>query len=220
MTEPIITHMRQYAKHLIEQCYQGKLLEWNGEPDHIHILFELPATAAPSVVVCSLKTQLSKEVRAKFWDEIKDKLWKDSFWSDSYFITTTGGANIETLERYIQDQGIEKPKRKYIKRQAKKMWKYHCTWYWFIFYAAFIPARLCRTRFSAKNWIKIPPLAMFSVIDPPSPDSRMLTCISTYFLSFKDVFTYIDKNFFIILQKFERISMSITFFIIPCLTCL
>ena len=121
MTEPIITHMRQYATHLIEQCYQGKLLEPNGEPDHIHILFELPATAAPSVVVCSLKTQLSKEVRAKFWDEIKDKLWKDSFWSDSYFITTTGGANIETLERYIQDQGIEKPKRKYTKRQAKKM---------------------------------------------------------------------------------------------------
>ena len=113
--------MRQYATHLIEQCYQGKLLELNGEPDHIHILFELPATAAPSVVVCSLKTQLSKEVRAKFWDEIKDKLWKDSFWSDSYFITTTGGANIETLERYIQDQGIEKPKRKYTKRQAKKM---------------------------------------------------------------------------------------------------
>ena len=56
MTEPIITHMRQYATHLIEQCYQGKLLELNGEPDHIHILFELPATAAPSVVVCSLKT--------------------------------------------------------------------------------------------------------------------------------------------------------------------
>ena len=121
LRESIITHMRQYATHLIEQCYQGKLLELNGEPDHIHILFELPATAAPSVVVCSLKTQLSKEVRAKFWDEIKDKLWKDSFWSDSYFITTTGGANIETLERYIQDQGIEKPKRKYTKRQAKKM---------------------------------------------------------------------------------------------------
>ena len=79
MTEPIITHMRQYATHLIEQCYQGKLLELNGEPDHIHILFELPATAAPSVVVCSLKTQLSKEVRAKFWNDIKDKLWNEVF---------------------------------------------------------------------------------------------------------------------------------------------
>ena len=121
MSEPIIEHMRQYAAHLIGQCYQGRLIELNGEPDHIHILFELPATAAPSVVVCSLKTQLSKEIRANFWDEIKDKLWNNIFWSDSYFITTTGGADIETLEKYIQDQGIEKPKRKYTKRQTKKM---------------------------------------------------------------------------------------------------
>ncbi|MEF2906084.1 MAG: transposase [Lachnospiraceae bacterium] len=42
------------------------------------------------------------------------------FWSDSYFITTTGGADIETIGKYIQDQGIEKPKRKYTKRQTKK----------------------------------------------------------------------------------------------------
>ena len=61
-----------------------------------------------------------KEIRANFWDEIKDKLWNNIFWSDSYFITTTGGADIETLEKYIQDQGIEKPKRKYTKRQTKK----------------------------------------------------------------------------------------------------
>ena len=112
MSEPIIEHMRQYAAHLIGQCYQGRLIELNGEPDHIHILFELPATAAPSVVVCSLKTQLS--------NEIKDKLWNNIFWSDSYFITTTGGADIETLEKYIQDQGIEKPKRKYTKKQTTK----------------------------------------------------------------------------------------------------
>ena len=43
--------------------------------------------------------------------------WKDSFWSDSYFLTTTGGANIETLEQYIQQQGIKKSKRKYAKRK-------------------------------------------------------------------------------------------------------
>ena len=120
MSEPIIEHMRQYAAHLIGQCYQGRLIELNGEPDHIHILFELPATAAPSVVVCSLKTQLSKEIRANFWDEIKDTLWNNIFWSDSYFITTTGGAGIETIEKYIQDQGIEKTKRKYTNRQTKK----------------------------------------------------------------------------------------------------
>ena len=105
MSEPIIKHIRQYASHLIEQCYQGKLIELNGEADHIHILFELPATAAPSVVVCSLKTQLSKEVRANFWDEIKDKLWKDSFWSDSYFICSVSDRSHAAVEAYIKDQG-------------------------------------------------------------------------------------------------------------------
>ena len=48
---------------------------------------------------------------------------KDSFWSDSYFITTTGGADIETLEKYIQDQSIEKPKRKYTKSKQKSVQK-------------------------------------------------------------------------------------------------
>ena len=105
MSEPIIDHMRQYAAHLIEQCYQGRLIELNGEPDHIHILFELPATAAPSVVVCSLKTQLSKEIRANFWDEIKDKLWNNIFWSDSYFISSVSDRIHETIETYIQNQG-------------------------------------------------------------------------------------------------------------------
>ena len=50
-------------------------------------------------------------------DQIKDKLWKDSFWSDSYFLTTTGGANVDVLKVYIQQQGIEKPKRKYVRRK-------------------------------------------------------------------------------------------------------
>ena len=107
MSEPIIEHMRQYAAHLIGQCYQGRLIELNGEPDHVHILFELPATAAPSVVVCSLKTQLSKEVRAKFWDEIKDKLWKDSFWSDSYFISSVSENSLKVIQQYIKNQGIK-----------------------------------------------------------------------------------------------------------------
>lgn len=83
-------------------------------------MFELPATANPANVVDNMKTQLSKKVRKEFGEQIQDKLWKNSFWSDSYFLTTTGGANIATLERYIEEQGIEKPKRKYTKRARSK----------------------------------------------------------------------------------------------------
>lgn len=120
ISDEVMECIRNYASYLIEKCYEGELIELNGEEDHVHILFELPTTATPSVVVCSLKTQLSKEVRRKYGDQIRDKLWRDSFWSDSYFLTTTGGANIETIEKYIQDQGIEKPKRPYTKRHEQR----------------------------------------------------------------------------------------------------
>lgn len=120
ITPEIMELIRDYAEHLINNCYGGHLIELNGEEDHIHILFELPATANPANVVDNMKTQLSKKVRKEFGEQIQDKLWKNSFWSDSYFLTTTGGANIATLERYIEEQGIEKPKRKYTKRARSK----------------------------------------------------------------------------------------------------
>lgn len=118
----IMDFMENHTKYLIEERFDGKLLGFNGEEDHIHILLELPPSAAPSVIVCSLKTQLSKEVRKRYKEQIKGKLWKDSFWSDSYFLSTTGGASVETLEEYIREQGIERPerpKRKYTKRKRR-----------------------------------------------------------------------------------------------------
>ena len=88
ITPEILAFMRSHTDYLISQRYHGKLLEFNGEEDHIHILFELPPSAAPSVIICNLKTQLSKEVRKRFWEQIHNQLWKDSFWSDSYFLST------------------------------------------------------------------------------------------------------------------------------------
>lgn len=98
ISSEIMAFMEQHTKYLIEECFGGVLLEFNGEQDHIHILFELPPSAAPSMVICSLKTQLSREVRKRYTGQIREKLWKDSFWSNSYFLSTTGGADIETLE--------------------------------------------------------------------------------------------------------------------------
>ena len=118
----IMEFMKNHTRYLIEDRFNGKMIEFNGEEDHIHILFELPPSAAPSVIVCSLKTQLSKEVRKRYMEQIQGKLWKDSFWSDSYFLSTTESANIETLDEYIKQQGVEKPerpKRKYVKRRRK-----------------------------------------------------------------------------------------------------
>lgn len=63
-----------HTKYLIEERFRGNLTEFNGEADHVHILFELPPSAAPSMVICSLKTQLSKEARKRYPEQIRGKL--------------------------------------------------------------------------------------------------------------------------------------------------
>lgn len=104
ITPEIMNFIRELAKRLIEG-YGGYMLELNGEQDHIHILFELPPHVILSRIICNLKTKTSKEIRSRFLGHVNQYLWGGKFWSESYFVTTTEGANIETLEQYIQGQG-------------------------------------------------------------------------------------------------------------------
>lgn len=41
----------------------------------------------------------SSRLIKKEYSEIKNSLWKSAFWKKGYFITTTGGANIETIKK-------------------------------------------------------------------------------------------------------------------------
>ena len=74
-----------------------------------------------SVLINSLKTQLSKEVRATFSEHVKKYLWKDAFWSASYFCATTGSVSMETVKTYIEAQRTDEHKRKYVKPEKYKM---------------------------------------------------------------------------------------------------
>ena len=44
-----------------------------------------------------LKKEYPQEVKKYYWGNI-------SFWSGSYYVSSTGGATIEKLKKYIQDQ--------------------------------------------------------------------------------------------------------------------
>lgn len=112
LTQPMLDFLKSQVTHLMNG-YGGSLIDLNGEPDHIHLLFELPPRTLLSNIIGNLKTQTSKELRKKFKAELSSQLWGGALWTQSYFVTTTGGANIETVHKYIQTQGEERPKRKY-----------------------------------------------------------------------------------------------------------
>jgi putative transposase len=87
--------------------FEAELLELNGEKDHVHLLVSYPPKHSVAGIVNSLKGVSSRRLKdmfpeiESFWSVAKSK---NSLWSPSYFASSTGGAPIEVLKKYIQDQ--------------------------------------------------------------------------------------------------------------------
>lgn len=78
--------------------------EFNGEPDHVHVLIEYPPKLSISQMVNALKGVSSR----RYGQAGHPKPYgSDALWSPSYFASSVGGAPLEVLKRYIQNQ--EKP---------------------------------------------------------------------------------------------------------------
>lgn len=84
--------------------HEALILEADGEDDHIHILVTYPPKLSLSKLVMAIKTNTSKRVREKEWDEVRRALWGSHFWSPSYFAASTGGASLEKVSEYIRSQ--------------------------------------------------------------------------------------------------------------------
>ena len=90
----------------------GEVDEINYEDDHVHILLGLPPQACVSKTINSIKTTTSRLVRKECAEYLSKFYWKPLFWSRSYLILTSGGAPIEIIKRYIQEQGTEQHKNR------------------------------------------------------------------------------------------------------------
>lgn len=78
-----------------------QVLEFNGEADHVHTLIEYPPKLSISQIVNALKGVSSRRYGAAGFPKPYNK---DALWSPSYFASTVGGASLEVLKRYIQNQ--------------------------------------------------------------------------------------------------------------------
>jgi putative transposase len=83
---------------------RSELLEFNGELDHVHLLVAFHPHVALSNLVGKLKGKSAYVLRRDYFPQIKDKLWGNHFWSPSYCAVTCGGAPLEIVKKYIQQQ--------------------------------------------------------------------------------------------------------------------
>jgi putative transposase len=83
--------------------FDAQLMEMDGEDDHVHLLVEYPPKVAVSNLVNSLKGVSSRLLR-KERPDIVQRYYKDVLWSPSYFASSCGGAPIEIVRQYIEQQ--------------------------------------------------------------------------------------------------------------------
>ena len=87
--------------------YNITVEEWNHDGDHIHVLFKGHPNTGLSKFINAYKSASSRLIKKEF-PQIRKFLWKEMFWSRSFCLLTTGGANFDTIRQYIETQGEKK----------------------------------------------------------------------------------------------------------------
>ena len=88
----------------VSSDFEARLIECEGEGDHVHLLIEYPSKVAVSKLVNSLKGVSSRLIRKKEYPSIQRNLWRGSLWSPSYFAGSCGGAPLTIIQQYIESQ--------------------------------------------------------------------------------------------------------------------
>ncbi|EOO70821.1 IS200/IS605 family transposase [Bacillus mycoides] len=99
--------MSNYAKDMfvrLSENYNIRLVEWNHDVDHVHILFKAHPNTEMTKFINAYKSASSRLIKRDF-PQVKKKLWKEMFWSRSFCLLTTGGSPIDIVKKYIENQG-------------------------------------------------------------------------------------------------------------------
>jgi len=104
LTKEHIDYLRFLFKETIEEM-GGILEEFDGEKNHVHLLIQYPPKYSISVIVNNLKGRSSRLLRKEYPD-VKERYWGNgsALWHRSYFAGSVGGAPLEIVKQYIQQQ--------------------------------------------------------------------------------------------------------------------
>lgn len=91
-------------KELIEEIckeFRIDIIEMEIMPDHIHLLMEVDPQFGIHKAVKLIKGRTSRILRQEYgW--LRSRL--PSLWTNSYFVSTVGGAPLSVIKQYIENQ--------------------------------------------------------------------------------------------------------------------
>jgi putative transposase len=81
--------------------YDSEIIEMELMPDHVHLLVEVDPQFGIHKLVKNIKGRSSRFLRSEF-RHLKSRL--PTLWTNSYFVSTVGGAPIEIIKQYVENQ--------------------------------------------------------------------------------------------------------------------
>lgn len=85
------------------QDFKADLVEFDGEEDHVHLLVNYQPKHSVSTLVNSLKGVSSRVLKSRL-PELAKQYYNGKLWSPSYFAGSCGGASLDVIKKYIEEQ--------------------------------------------------------------------------------------------------------------------
>lgn len=88
----------------VKEYVYSLIREMNGEPDHIHILFDYAPNIKLTELINKMKSRTARLARRDYPSEVGEYYWKPVFWTNSYFVGSVGTNTVEIVQEYIKEQ--------------------------------------------------------------------------------------------------------------------
>ena len=100
LIEGIAERLKQIISEVCQE-HQAEIMQLEVMPDHVHLLVECDPRFGIHRLVRLLKGRSSRFLRQEF-PVVKRKL--PTLWTNSYFVSTVGGAPLSVMKQYIENQ--------------------------------------------------------------------------------------------------------------------
>lgn len=100
LIDGVDVRLKEIIQVVAKEC-DSEILELEVMPDHVHLLVEVDPQFGIHKLIKLMKGRSSRLIRTEFrW--IKSRL--PTLWTNSYFVSTIGGAPLEVVKQYIEQQ--------------------------------------------------------------------------------------------------------------------
>jgi putative transposase len=106
---PISERLKELNKQKCSEI-DAEIIEMEIMPDHVHLLVEVDPQFGINRAVRSIKGFSSYTLRLEF-PALKSRF--STLWTNSYYVSTVGGAPLDVIKKYIENQEWSERKKQH-----------------------------------------------------------------------------------------------------------